>query len=187
MRIQIHKPFVAASIPYLWRRNEEDVTGKSIRGRDPPLLSFTLPLVSLSHALPLHPSSPLSLSASFSCHCIRHHERFTALLLTDLADQTLPQTQTQFGSLRKTMQKMEWDRTKVKRRAQSDCVSLVCVCVCVFLRVCVAWVSGVPLGGVCCERLSEHVMCDRWRTVSILWLAHMREPSHTPTPQTPNV
>lgn len=52
---------------------------------------------------------------------------------------------------------------------------------CRFVRVhvCVRCVFGVPHGEVCCERLSEHVMCDRWQTVSISFLKHIRKRSYT--------
>lgn len=41
------------------------------------------------------------------------------------------------------------------------------------------WVVSVPLGSICCERLSEHVMCDRRRTVSISSLTQIPKCPHT--------
>lgn len=135
---------------------------------------------------PLLTSSPLSsyslLTLSLSCRCIRHHERFTALLLTDLANPPHYLTQTNSGNpppldlslSRKTMQrwKQEIDRQQGKGRGTGAKLTEEYKENCVCVYVCVDWVFGVPHGGVCCERLSEHVMCDRWRTVSISSLTH---------------
>lgn len=99
---------VATSIPCLWRGDE---------GEPPRELS------------PSPSSSPLSLSVSFSCHCIRHHERFTALLLTNRSYQPNPSSDTHrhnaalidLSLSRKTMQEMEYERTKVLEDGR-DCV-----------------------------------------------------------------
>lgn len=133
------------------------MTEKAPTARASPLLSLSFPLVSPYIGSPL-----LFLTSASVClllsHCIRHHERFTALLLADLADQVLPHTRrhnpalTDLGLSRETTQR-EGASTKVRDDYKATAP------LCVFLCVSADWVFSVPLGGVCC--LSEHVMCDR--------------------------
>lgn len=98
------------------------------------LLSLSFPLVSP------HIRSPLLFLTSVCLvliHCIRHHERFTALLSADLADQALPHTRrhnpalTDLSLSRETTQREE-DRTKVR----DDDRATAPLCVFLAMRAC---------------------------------------------------
>lgn len=113
-----------------------------------------------------------SLSLSLSCHCIRHHERFTALLLTANQSPLFPShTHTQvhdpcthtskavYKNMAPGKRQTPGERLRRQREVREKHSELWCRFVRV--HVCVRCVFGVPHGEVCCERLSEHVMCDR--------------------------
>lgn len=132
----------------------------------------------------------LSVSGSLSFRWIRHHERFTVVLLTRLSQpQPLlppPFPHRQPEPVFQNNAEIEGMRPQATRDAgrgraakfPGDCVyGRLWVLLC----ACVDWAYSVPLGGTCSERLSEHVMCDRWRTVSISSLTHTHTRKHSDT------
>lgn len=130
------------------------MTEEAPAARASPLLSPSFPLVSPHIRSPFLFLTSVCLSFSQS---IRHHERFTALLLADLADQALRHTRrhnpalTDLSLSRETTQREE-DGTKVRDdyRATAPLCAFLCLRACmqtgysafhlVACAVC-AWVS----------------------------------------------
>lgn len=127
---------ITTSIPCLWKEDKGEMTEKAPEARASPLLPLSFPLVSPHIRSPLLFLTSVSVCL-FLIHCIRHHERFTALLLADLADQALPHARRHNPALtdlrlsRETKQREE-DRTKVgdDYRATAPLCVFLCVRAC---------------------------------------------------------